>query len=93
MKKKESILLLAGMFLMIVLAGCQSESADLNQAADNQAKPVNTNLPDGEYGKPYSKGPTSSPEESLKGPTAPPPAAQAVTTNENIRLTLPKEAE
>ena len=82
MKKKIILLILiAG-----VMSGCQ---ADL----DNKGKIEN-------YGKPFSVGPKSSPEAS-RGPTSAPPEkkaegltqAQAITTNENIRLTLPRKTE
>lgn len=56
-------------------------------------------------GVPYSRGPNKPPEQ-MKAPTTPPPkvsevnddaaglnAPKVVTTNENIRLTLPRKAE
>lgn len=82
MKKKIILLILiAG-----IISGCQ---ADL----ENKEKAVNR-------GRPYSVGPSSSPESS-RGPTSAPPErkaegltqAQAITTNENIRLTLPRKTE
>ncbi len=80
---------------VLILAGCQNTepaTTDLKET-DTVVPPVNTEL-EGRYGKPYSNGPTSSPED-ITGPTTPPPetSAQAVTTNENIRLTLPRKVE
>jgi len=70
----------------IALAGCQNATPTESgnpDSADNQK--VVTPVVD--HGTPYSNGPTTSP--IVKGPSSPPPEAQAVTTNENIRLTLP----
>lgn len=93
------------LFLMAVmgmlLAGCQSgpQSDSPKEVNQNSANNLNSEKPVVDRGAPYSNGPTSSPD--VKGPTAAPPedgattpygkppAAQAVTTNENIRLTLP----
>lgn len=87
--KIRNLILIAVMGL--ALAGCQNASQP--QANQNGKAVV-------DHGTPYSNGPTTAPD--LKGPAAPPPedgqttapygtapAAQAVTTNENIRLTLP----
>ena len=72
--------------LTLFLTACQSNVSDTQQT-DQKAN---------DYGKPYSNGPK---ENSIpSGPTTPPPdftdsnqasSAQAVTTKENIRLTLP----
>lgn len=79
--------------LAIVLAGCQQQTENLQTPAGDQNKPPAQDQT-GIYGKPYSNGPSGPPQ--MTGPTAPPPEvtpAQAVTTNENIRLTLPRKTE
>lgn len=84
MKKKIILLILiAG-----IISGCQ---ADLENKENGKVE---------NRGRPYSVGPSSSPESS-RGPTSAPPErkaegltqAQAITTNENIRLTLPRKTE
>jgi len=78
-----------------VLAGCQNANTGNTNNADNGVAANQQKVY--ERGTPYSKGPTAAPDSST-GPTSAPPAdgqtatqpsAQAVTTNENIRLTLP----
>jgi hypothetical protein len=89
--KNLKLLLILG---VVLLAGCQAAEPPKQENNDNKAGvPVDTKL-EGSYGKPYSNGPTTSPEE-MTGPTTPPPEtpAQAITTNENIRLTLPRKVE
>ncbi len=79
---------------IILLAGCQQENGEMNKEKGADA-PQKAEDQVGKYGVPYSNGPTAGPE-TMKGPTAPPPetpTAQAVTTKENIRLTLPLKTE
>lgn len=81
--KKNIILLI---LIAGIISGCQSD-------LENKVKVES-------HGRPYSVGPKSSPENS-RGPTSAPPErkdeglteAQAITTNENIRLTLPRKTE
>jgi len=68
---------------VLALYGCQKSSTP----APIKNQPTEVNVP-------YSKGPSGPP--NVKGPTAPPPNSainqnqpQAVTNNENIKLTLP----
>lgn len=87
------------MMMAIGLIGCQ-EVGDNN----NQATNANTKTEDKaevvDRGTPYSVGPSAPPGNEV-GPNSPPPEvaiestdqAQAVTTNENIRLTLPRKTE
>lgn len=86
---------IGGMVLLVILTACQSQEA-VNMK--NDLKPEKTVV---DHGIPQSTGPTTAPS-SMKGPTTPPPGgektmavdqAQAVTTNENIRLTLPRKTE
>ena len=79
----------------LVLAGCQQENGgnpETNTNTNDQQKVQVEQT--SKYGVPYSDGPTTGPE-TMNGPTAPPPenSAQAVTTKENIRLTLPRKVE
>lgn len=78
----KKIFIISTVLSIIILAGCQNlTDQPLNSVNTNK----NSNLPS--HGEPYSKGPAVPP--TVKGPSAPPPQAQAVTKNENIRLTLP----
>lgn len=83
--KKLSLTIL---FLAILtLSACQAE-----MKSDNADKTVNK-TPVTSHGEPTSKGPDAPPSLD-NGPDAPPPDrtdanAQAITTKENIRLTLP----
>lgn len=70
---------------MLSLSACQ---ADVKNETTVKPDPVVT------HGEPSSKGPQALPSDQ-NGPDAPPPErandpkAQAITTKENIRLTLP----
>jgi PBP1b-binding outer membrane lipoprotein LpoB len=76
-------ILVSTILAVIILAGCQNSMDEQNKQIDTTIK--NTNLEN--HGEPFSTGPTTPP--AVKGPATPPPQAQAVTKNENIRLTLP----
>jgi hypothetical protein len=82
--KKLAVLFLTG----LLLCACQA-APPANLQQNQTEKPVPDNVP-------FSKGPTSEP--IVTGPSGPPPetsdsTAQAVTTKENIRLTLPTKTE
>jgi hypothetical protein len=92
MKIRNLLLILALTIALLSLSGCLGVEQKVVAPEQNQ-KPL-------DYGKPYSNGPTD--QTTIKGPSAPPPEntqstaesqpqaeAQAVTTSENIRLTLP----
>lgn len=78
----------------LILVGCQSGSTI---KTNQQTQPNNSQNAGSDYGKPYSNGPLDQADST--GPLSMPPAdesliikrptAEAVTTNENIRLTLP----
>lgn len=92
--KKLLILTLATLTLL-TLAGCQNEQSDQN-LQDNPANDSDSsNSKDYvDHGLPYSAGPSAAP--AVNGPTSALPEstqAQAVTTDENIRLTLPRKTE
>lgn len=73
---------------LMTLSACQTDIK--NQNPDKKVDQVNVVS----HGEPKSKGPDAPPSMD-NGPDAPPPeniadpSAQAVTTKENIRLTLP----
>lgn len=92
MKIQKLILILAVGTLM---SGCQTETTTETKIIEENKTPVI------DHGIPESTGPTGAP--NVKGPTSPPPEsnvlsdlspqAEAVTTSENIRLTLPLKTE
>lgn len=83
--------------VLLMLTACQSSNDVVeNQelVTDNSTTPEPTET----YGTPYSVGPSGPPETMVKGPTSAPPSntsagAQAVTTTEDIRLTLPRKTD
>ncbi len=77
---KVLVVALLGMFLV----GCQDTDRPGSATSNPATSPENQIV---DRGIPSSKGPSTAP--GVKGPSSAPPAAQAVTTNENIRLTLP----
>ena len=90
------ILLAAG-----CLTACQAQPTTVGTPSTDTTNSAGLK-PVVDHGTPYSKGPSSAPTMA-NGPTTPPPAdgiitlpdntqAQAVTTNENIRLTLPRKS-
>lgn len=94
MEKTVKTLLLLSM--LVFVAGCQGNAgtapADNAQAVSEQAPQEQVVV---EKGVPFSNGP-SVPPEVIEGPSAPPPengSAKAVTTNENIRITLPVKSD
>ena len=96
MKKTFIVPLLAMFALTLVLTGCQS-AEDTQKLQDTAAQKETEQLPVVDKGVPFSNGPSMSPDEII-GPDAPPSEAQsvpaqAVTTNENIRITLPRKTE
>ena len=71
---------------LLVIAGCQAVEAPTNPNYNSTSKTETVDKPAVSKGIPSSsKGPTEPP--SSKGPTA--AQAQAITQNENIRLSLP----
>jgi ABC-type phosphate/phosphonate transport system substrate-binding protein len=86
MKKLSAILIIIP---VLMLSACQSQSENNSKAEQVQGSQKIEEVQS--HGEPFSKGPTDAP--GVKGPTAPPPQAQAVTKNENIRLTLPLKSE
>lgn len=90
-------LLITSALILITMAGCQEVSNNNGTGEKNDMIKQSEVI---DRGTPYSNGPSAPPDESV-GPTAPPPEinkntgeqAQAVTTNENIRLTLPRKTE
>ena len=85
MKKTSLIILAIG---LMTLSACQADIKTDTSEKKSDTTPVVT------HGEPKSKGPDAPPSMD-NGPDAPPPeniidpSAQAVTTKENIRLTLP----
>jgi hypothetical protein len=82
--------------MALLMAGCQGNAetapAKNTQAVVDKAPQEQVGV---EKGVPFSNGP-SVPPEAIEGPSAPPPengSAKAVTTNENIRITLPVKTE
>ena len=91
---KKNLLIIVCLLALSTLAACQEQGESKNTQTDavksEQQKVV-------DHGIPVSKGPTA-PLTDEGGPTTPPPEnivkatqAQAITTNENIRLTLPRK--
>lgn len=98
MKTSFSIFILAILTTSIVFSGCQStdeQSGQMNSTDQTSQQEIVV-----DKGVPFSNGPDEGPE-SMVGPNSPPPAststlaapAQAVTTDENIRITLPRKTE
>lgn len=92
---KKTALLILPALMAILLTGCQSAADPTTQDSTDQAATQQEVVVD--KGLPFSNGPTEGPE-TVKGPDAPPPGssampAQAVTTDENIRITLPRKTE
>jgi hypothetical protein len=84
---------------LILLVGCQSTSVEEGQAPAPEESAMETDITES-YGQPYSAGPSGTPDISVTGPNAAPPekeigsaGAQAVTTSEDIRLTLPRKTD
>ncbi|MGL5830873.1 MAG: hypothetical protein ACRCZE_01865 [Candidatus Altimarinota bacterium] len=88
----KNLILAAILCFSMILTGCQTnvEQPEIN----NQSTETNNN--EEKLGVPFSNGPSNPPD--VKGPNTPPPAdteesPQAVTQEEDIRLTLPLKTE
>jgi hypothetical protein len=98
MNKKTLFFLIT--MMAIGLIGCQEVADTNNQATNTNTTKTETKPEVVDRGTPYSVGPSAPPGNDV-GPSSPPPEiavestdqAQAVTTNENIRLTLPRKTE
>lgn len=96
MKKITSIILV--MLAFGALAGCQDNSVQPASSEKNSTAATADQKDYVDHGLPHSEGPSTTPGNGVT-PTTPPPEnsavdqAQAVTTNENIRLTLPRKSE
>ena len=81
----------------MLFVACQNSPAAPPSDADTN--PESVSAPVVSHGQPFSNGPTVAPENAIVGPSAPPSEdsnatpAQAVTTDENIRITLPRKTE
>lgn len=93
---KKIFLFMLGMVALVGIAACQAPDASqsaVNGVGQDKASGQKVNV---DHGIPSSSGPTSAP--AVKGPDSAPPGvsanqAQAITTNENIRLTLPRKTQ
>ena len=95
MKNLTSLSLLALLISTLFLTACQSVEEQPMPQEPSEQSPQQEQVID--HGIPFSNGPTE-PPEMIKGPSAPPPEntnvpAQAVTTDENIRITLPLKTD